>query len=315
LSKEVLLRPVRALSALVLLAALAVSGCGDADGDGGRGDGGATPAQGVTVQAGNGAVKIPARPARIVSLSPSATEMLYAIGAGPQVVAVDDQSDFPQGAPRTTLSGFKPNAEAVIARKPDLVVLSNDINGIVSALQRVKIPVLLEGAPAKLEETYDQIADLGLATGHTREAQHVTTTMRQAISTAVQRASGATKKLSYYHELDEGLHTATSKTFIGQVYGMFGLTNVADPADRDSGGYPQLSREYLVKADPDMIFLADTQCCGQSTATVAKRPGWAELTAVRKRNVVELDDDIASRWGPRLADLVTTIGAAVQRAR
>jgi iron complex transport system substrate-binding protein len=267
----------------------------------------------VTVQAANGAVTIPAVPKRIVSLSPTHTETLFAIGAGPQVVAVDTYSNQPANAPKTKLSGFKPNAEAIIAHKPDLVVLSDDMDGIVKALEKVKVPVLLEPAATKLDEAYDEIMDLGTATGHAGEATKLTGDMRTAIQRTVAGSSKG-KGLTYYHELDNQLHTVTSSTFIGQVYGLFGLVNIADKAEKASSGYPQLSREYLVKSDPALIFLGDTKCCGQNASVVAKRPGWQDLTAVKKSGVIELDDDIASRWGPRLPEFVKAIGDAVQKA-
>ncbi len=180
--------------------------------------------------------------------------------------------------------------------------MSDDLNGVVKALEKVKIPVLLEPAATKLDDAYDEINDLGQATGHAAEAKKLTDDMKAEIEKTVAASSKApsSKKqgLTYYHELDNELHSVTSKTFVGQVYGMFGLRNVADKADKASGGYPQLSREYLLKQDPDLIFLADTKCCGQNEAALAKRPGWSGLDAVKNKNVVELDDDIASRWGP-----------------
>jgi iron complex transport system substrate-binding protein len=265
----------------------------------------------VTVRAANGDVTLPGRPKRIVALSPTATEMLFAIGAGSQVIAVDDQSNYPANAPKTKLSGFKPNSEAVIGYKPDLVVLSDDLDGIVKALEKVKIPVLLEPSAVKIDDVYDEIADLGTATGHAGEATTVADGMRRQIEATV-KATPSGKGLTYYHELSDSLHSATSKTFIGQVYGLFGLRNIADKADKHGDGYPQLSPEYLLKADPDLIFLADTKCCGQSHATVAKRSGWSGLTAVKGDGVVALDDDVASRWGPRLVDLVKAVAAAVR---
>ncbi|MCP9984438.1 ABC transporter substrate-binding protein [Actinomadura madurae] len=255
-----------------------------------------------------------ARPKRIVSLSPTHTETLFAIGAGPQVVAVDEYSNHPANAPKTKLSGFKPNAEAIIAYKPDLVVLSDDLNGVVKALEKVKVPVLLEPAATKLDDAYDEITDLGQATGHTAEAKKVTDDMRASIQRTV-AASSKAKGLTYYHELDQQLHSVTSQTFVGQVYGLFGLQNIADKAGKASGGYPQLSREYLLKQDPDLIFLADTKCCGQNAAALAERPGWSDLEAVKGEGVVELDDDIASRWGPRLPEFVKAIGDAAQKVQ
>jgi iron complex transport system substrate-binding protein len=142
------MRPVRTFGAAIAIGvALVTAACGGG-GDGGAagGDGGA---QGVTVQAANGAVTIPAKPKRIVSLSPTHTETLFAVGAGPQVVAVSDYSNYPANAPRSKLSGFKPNAEAIIAYKPDLVVVSDDLNGVVKALEKVKVPVRLEPAATK----------------------------------------------------------------------------------------------------------------------------------------------------------------------
>ncbi|MCW2885704.1 MAG: periplasmic binding protein [Streptosporangiaceae bacterium] len=315
------MRPARPLYAAMVLGALMLTGCGRA------GDTSAatprpatpygTPANApVTVQAGNGPVIVPAKPTRIVALSPTATEMLFAVGAGSQVVAVDDQSGYPANAPRTKLSGFKPNAEAVIGYRPDLVVLSNDTDGIVAALQKVKIPVLLEPSAVKLDDTYDQITDLGTATGHTAEAAKLTADMRRQIDATVRatrKAAPATGGLTYYHELTNDLFTVTSKTFVGQVYALFGLRNVADAADKTGTGYPKLSQEALITSDPALIFLADTVCCGQSPQTVAGRPGWKDLSAVKHGRVVSLNDDIASRWGPRLVDLVKAIGAAVQK--
>ena len=259
----------------------------------------------VTISAPNGAVTIPKRPARIVSLSPTGTEMLYAIGAGDQVVAVDDQSNYPKGVPKTDLSGFQPNAEAVAQRKPDLVVLSDDINEIVKSLQVLKIPTVQQPAAKKLTESYAQIEQLGAATGHVGEAARLVAYMSSNIDRLAR--SAPKRKLTYYHELDQKLFSVTSQTFIGQVYAIAGLGNIADAAQGASTGYPQLSAEYIIQADPDVIFLADTKCCGQSARTVARRPGWDRIAAVRSGAVVELSDDVASRWGPRIVDLLETV--------
>ncbi|MEV8630395.1 ABC transporter substrate-binding protein [Streptosporangium sp. NPDC051023] len=267
----------------------------------------------VTVQAGNGPVVIQRRPERIVSLSPTATEGLFAVGAGPQVVAADDQSNYPAEAPKSTLSGFKPNVEAIVARKPDLIVLANDIDGIVAKLGTLGVPVLLEPAATKLDDAYDQITDLGAATGNKAKSEEVATGMRKRIE-AIAAAAPRDKKLTYYHELDNTPYSATSTTFIGQIYGLFGLTNIADKAPDAAGGYPKLSAEFVAKADPDIVFLGDTKCCGQSRETLAKRPGWSGLSAIKNDRVVALDDDIASRWGPRIADLAEQVGDAVKKA-
>jgi iron complex transport system substrate-binding protein len=252
-------------------------------------------------------------PQRIVSLSPTATEMLFAIGAGGQVVAVDSNSNYPAEAPKTDLSAYQPNIEAIAGYKPDLVVYSDDPGELKAGLDKLSIPVLHQPAAANLDDTYAQLDQLGRATGHAEEAGQVASAMRAEIE-KIAAAGRPERPLTYYHELDKNLYTATSKTFIGQLYDRLGMKNIADAADKDATGYPQLSAEYVIKADPDLIFLADTKCCGQSAKTVAARDGWEELTAVRSGGVVELDDDVASRWGPRVVDFLKTVAAEVQTA-
>jgi iron complex transport system substrate-binding protein len=252
-------------------------------------------------------------PHRIVSLSPTATESLFAIGAGKQVVAVDDQSDFPKRAPRTSLSGYTPNVEAIAGYRPDLVVLSGDANDVVAGLKKLGIRVLLQPAAKVLPDAYAQITQLGALTGHKRNAAALVARMRKAIAQVVK--SVPKRRLSVYHELDPTYYSATSRTFIGRIYKLFGLRNIADAADSAGTGYPQLSGEYIVSANPSLIVLADTRCCGQSAATVASRPGWSGIAAVRDRRVVSVDDSVASRWGPRVVDFVRAVGKVLRRKR
>jgi iron complex transport system substrate-binding protein len=266
----------------------------------------------VTVTADNGEVTVAAPAEAIVSLSPTATEMLFAIGAGSQVVAVDDQSSYPPEAPTSDLSGLTPNVEAIAGLEPDLVVVAYDANGVLASLEALDIPVLQLDGAATLDDSYEQIELLGAVTGQSEGAAAVVADMRDGIAEVAADVQGT--GLTYFHELDDTLFTATSQTFIGELYSLLGLVNVADPADTNGSGYPQLSNEFLLDADPDLIFLADTKCCGQTPDVVAERPGWAELAAVRQGNVFPLDDDVASRWGPRVVELVETIAAAVQQA-
>jgi iron complex transport system substrate-binding protein len=266
----------------------------------------------VTVSVNNGKVTVPKRPARIVSLSPTATETLFAIGAGAQVVAVDDQSDYPKNAPRTTLSGFTPNVESIAGYRPDLVVISFDPKGLSEALGKLGIPVVHQDAAATLKGAYQQIRQLGKVTGHTPQADGLVTRMKQRIASIVAKTRTKTTGSTVYHELDPTLFSLTSNTFVGRIYEMFGLRNVADEA-KGGTDYPQLSAEYVVSANPDLIVLADTVCCAQSARTVASRPGWSRIAAVRSGSVVRLDDSIASRWGPRLVNLVRAIGTALDR--
>jgi iron complex transport system substrate-binding protein len=252
-----------------------------------------------------------ATPHRIVSLSPTATESLFAIGAGAQVVAVDDQSDYPKRAPRTSLSGYTPNVEAIAGYRPDLVVLSGDANDVVSGLRKLGIRTLLQPAARNLADAYAEIRQLGAVTGHRKQAATLVTRMQSAIAKAVK--SVPKRKLSVYHELDPTYYSATSRTFIGRIYRLFGLRNIADAADSSGTGYPQLSAEYIVSANPGLIVLADGRCCGQSARTVANRPGWGGIVAVRTHKVVAVDDSVASRWGPRVVNFVQAVARALKR--
>jgi iron complex transport system substrate-binding protein len=237
--------------------------------------------------------------------------MLFAVHAGDQVVAVDDNSNYPPAAPKTKLSGYQPNVEAIAGYRPDLVVFATDPGDLAASLRRLAIPALALPAATRLDDSYAQIQQLGKATGHPAEAEAVVASMRGEIQQIV-ASSRLERPLTYYHELDKSLFSATSKTFIGQLYAQLGLENIADAADKEGGGYPQLSAEYVVKADPDLIFLADTKCCAQSAKTVAARAGWDQVRAVKDGAVVALDDDVASRWGPRVVDFLRIVAAKVK---
>jgi len=272
----------------------------------------------VTVKAGNGAVTINSEPARIVSLSPTLTEDLYGVGAGGQVVAVDSDSDYPAGVPKTSLSGLTPNLEAIARYNPSLVVASQDSGGLAAGLAKLGIPVLIEPAVPTIAAAYAQIQQIGQATGHAAQAATLVASMQRQIAADVNQAGAAHPAFTYYWELSANpFYSATSATFIGQVVGLFGLKNIADKAAKPAdAGYPQLSQEYIVTARPQVIFLADNQAAdgGQSPAVVAKRPGWAGIPAVRDHAVIGLNDDVASRWGPRIPLLVAEIAQAVEQA-
>jgi iron complex transport system substrate-binding protein len=310
-------RSRRASAALVTAAVALTAACSSS---GSNGPDNSQPSSGftianqypVTLQASNGSVTIAHRPAAIVSLSPTATEDLFAIGAGSQVKAVDKNSDYPANAPKTKVDAYQLDVESLAVYKPDLVVASNLTNAQLKQLKTLGIPTLLEPAVASLSQAYDQISDLGLVTGHADAAAQEVSRIKHQISSIV---GGTHSAATYYYELDQTYYSETSSTFIGQVLKLLGLSSIADSAKgaAASGGYPQLSSEFILKADPDYVFLADTLCCKQSAATVAKRPGWSTMGAVQSSRIVALNDDIASRWGPRIVGLLRTVADALRQ--
>jgi iron complex transport system substrate-binding protein len=296
---------------VLAVAAVALSACG-----GGNGQSAATAAAESgfprTVVAANGRVRVSREPQRIVSLSPSATEDLYAAGAGGHVVAVDSYSIYPPKAPRTKLSGYEPNLEAIADYRPDLVVVAEDTSHIVAQLGKLGIPVLVEPPASDLNAAYGEIEGIGEATGHPEGAHRAVAKMKRQVAAIAASVPKPRKPLSVYHELDQTYYSATSHTFIGQIYKLLGLRNIADGAT-GSGEYPQLSAEYVIASDPDLIVLADTVCCKQSAATVAARPGWGETAAVRDGEVVPVEDSFASEWGPRIVLFAKKVAGAVKR--
>jgi iron complex transport system substrate-binding protein len=271
----------------------------------------------VTVTTPGGTTHLTSRPDAIVSLSPTATEMLYAIGAGSQVKAVDDQSDYPKQAPITKLSGYTPNVEAIAAYKPDLVIISNNIDGITAKLNALSIPVLDLPAAANLSDVYTEFTELGAATGHGAQAQATDSTLKAGIKQIVASEPAHAKPLTYYYEISTNpYYSVTSSTFIGGLLSLLGIKSIADAATgaAASGGYPTLSAEYIFKANPDYIILADTGSTGggQDAATVSARAGWPVLTAVKDKHIILLTPDIASRWGPRIIDLLRDVAAGIK---
>jgi len=267
----------------------------------------------LTISSGGFTTKIAKEPKRIISLSPSGTEIFFSIGADKQILLVDSLSNYPKRAPVSDISAFEPNVEAIVGKKPDLVLLSVDSmksTEVRNALIKLKVPVLMEKAPVTLNDVYAEINVLGKVTNKQSQASALSKKMAKDIK-AILASAKKTKGIRIYHELDDSYYSVTSDTFIGRVYKDFGVVNVADAAaGTDSYGYPQLSAEYLLTSDPQAIFLSDAQY-GVSTDSVSKRAGWSQISAVKNAKVFELAADVPSRWGPRLVDFYRAIAKAL----
>jgi len=262
----------------------------------------------MKVQTPNGVVTIKSQPRAIISLSASATEMLYAIGAGSQVKAVDKYSNYPPKAPMTSLDGFSASAEAIAKYKPDLVIVSYDPASFRAQMAKLRIPVIYDPAAPTLAVAYAQYIRLGRATGHLQGALKEVKYLKSRITSIVSSTPQATPGTTYYWELDPTYYSVTSSTFMGQLMSLLGLKSIADAVGVNSnGGYPQLNSEFILQANPTYIFLADSKCCQASAQTVTARPGWSTMTAVANNRILTLDDDVASRWGPRIVTLLQQV--------
>lgn len=314
---------IKKLSAALLVLACLLAACGDDDTttaqSGGAGSGGdgqttttATSASfPVTVTADNGEVTIDEEPTAILSLSPSITEMLYAVGAGDQVAAVDTSSNYPEEAPQTEMSGFRPNVEAIGELEPDLVFLARDRDDVVSTLESVGLTVVLLESAEDLEDVYSQIETVGTATGHPDEGRAVAEEVEAGVQNALADLPERDEPLTYFYALTPDYNTLTSDTFVGALMSAAGLENIADDADPEAGSYPQLTAEYVLDTDPDIVFIAHADGSVPTEDELAARSGWSDLTAVQEGNVVMLDPDISSRWGPRVVDLLETVAEVI----
>jgi iron complex transport system substrate-binding protein len=265
-------------------------------------------------------------PSCVVSLSPTATETLFAIGAGSQVKAVDKDSNYPTtGLPTKRINSLNPSVEAIIAicpktashpsTKPDLVIISYDANTIKEKLTALGVKVVEQDAATSVANALSQIRQLGSLTGHVTRADSLAASLKRTINSDIASVPAhPTKVVRVYYELDPTYYSLTSGTFVGSLMKALGLVNIADPKSTSAdAGYPQLSAEYIVSANPQLIFLADTKCCHATPTSVAKRAGFSKVSAIVNGHVVNLNDDVASRWGPRLGILMNQLTSAVKR--
>jgi iron complex transport system substrate-binding protein len=243
-------------------------------------------------------------PQRIVSLSANATDIICAIGGADQLVAVEHYANCPANSQaKPELDAFQPSLEAIVAYQPDLVYVSTDTGSIVEALRGANVPVLYVALPTTLGGTLDQIQLFGQATGHAPEAASVAHGLQERIDGVKRAIDDVTAGPKIYHELDNTYFSAAPSSFVGDFYNILKAQNIAAGATED---YPQLSAEVIVQRNPDVIVLADEDA-GESAATVAARPGWAAINAVKNGRVCTIDPNIVSQPSTKIADGLETL--------
>ncbi len=257
----------------------------------------------------NTKVTVPAAPKRIVSLSPAATEILFAIGAGDRVAGSDKFSNYPDAAQKTAkLDYSKPDPEAALALNPDLVIMATRQKQQVQQFRDLKMNVLYIEEAKSVEGVYDSIAMFGELTGQDHEAQQIVATMKQRIGAVTSKLSGVSKGPRVFYEVTTDLYTAAPDTFIGSMLSMLKAENIAAGAKTQ---FPQLTAEAVIDADPEVVLLADAKFTNENADTVAARPGWSNVSAVKSKRIYAIDDDIASRPGPRIVEAIETIAKAL----
>jgi iron complex transport system substrate-binding protein len=297
-----------ALALVVALLLPLTAACGD-DGDNGASTPTITAAAAVQypltlTDSKSRSVTLESAPQAIASLSPAATEILFAIGAGDQLAAVEMFSNYPpeaQSLPQ--LDAYEPSVEAIAGAQPDLVLVYFDPGNLVDGLERAGLTVIFLEPPNSVEGVLEQIRLLGQATGHPQEADELVATMQQGIDDIQERLADVEEGPRLFHELDNQLFTAAPSSFVGDLYTILKAQNIAAGTDQ---AFPQLSQEAIIDADPEVIILADT-AGGESAETVKARPGWGSMSAVANNRIYVIDPDIVSRPGPRLVDALDTL--------
>lgn len=260
-------------------------------------------------------VHVDAPPQRIISLAPVNTEVLFAVGAGGQVVGVTSYCNYPPEAQsREKVGGFSPNTinvETVVALRPDLVLCVGEIHRpTIETLEGIGLPVAALTAES-LADIYANIELVGRLTGHEAEAARVVAGMRErvdAVAAAVAPLPPRDRLRVFWETWDEPLMTAGPSTFIGQAIELAGGINIFSEVAED---YPQVSVEEVVRRNPAVILGPDTHGDKLDPERIAQRPGWEQIDAVRNRRIHLLDGDIVSRPGPRLAEGVEAIARAL----
>lgn len=253
-------------------------------------------------------VRLEKMPERIISLSPGATEILYAINAGDRVVATDAFSDYPAAAKAVAKVDYSnPNPEATLALRPDLVIMATRQEQLVAQFRGLGMTVYLAKEPENLEGVYAHITTFGRLTGRTTEAAAVVTGMQAEVGAVMTSIAGVQQGPRVFFELDSTLYTAAPNTFIGAMLTMLKARNIAEGATTQ---FPQLSSEAVIAANPEVVLLAD-HAFGQNLETVSARPGWSGVAAVTNKRVHPIDPDTTNRPGPRLAQGIRAMGQAL----
>lgn len=257
----------------------------------------------------NRSVTVPARPERLVSIGPSITAFLFALGAGPRVVGVDDFSDEPaEAATRDRVGGIKVNFEKVVALKPDLVLSVKFSDGTIEKLQSASLNVLVVD-PQTVSDVAKTATLLGKAVGADGEAMG--RSIQQRVDAVKAKVATATTRPRVYHEIDASdpakIFTVGPGSYINDLIDIAGGTNVAA---RATSAYPQLSAEEILRSDPEIIVLA-ADAYSSKPGDVVARQGWSIIAAVKSNRIFTIDPNLINRPGPRVGEAAETYARLV----
>jgi iron complex transport system substrate-binding protein len=260
-------------------------------------------------------VTVETKPQRIISLAPSNTEILFAIGAGDQVVGITTYCNYPPEAQdREQIGGFSAktiSVEKIVALEPDLVFSVGEIQRpAIEALGQVDITVVALD-PNDFDEVYATIELMGRLTGHEQEAAQIVADMKARVAAVRERVATIPEEerlTVFWETYDEPLMTVGAASFTHQLIELAGGVNIfADLTET----YPQVNAEEVVKRNPAVIMGADSMGDKLTTELVGQRPGWGQVQAVQDGRIHLFNGDMVSRTGPRLAQVLEEMARAL----
>ncbi len=302
-------RPKKLLAAVVAIFALLASACSSA-----ASEAETTSADESATSTDVSGTDLPTDAERIISLDPSTTEILFALGAGDKVIAADGFSNYPAEAPADEgLSAFNTDVEKVLSLEPDLVLTGFAEESLVGALETNKISYNVQTTPSSMEEVYAYVADLGVITGQVDEAAALNKDLRDAVAEAkTQVEAGDAVGTKVYYEVaagdNAGYYVGHDGTFSGDLLTLVGLENIASADAMDEGNL--LNPEIILTSDPALILVNAPAEDTTKVAEISERDAWGEVAAVKNKNIVAIDEDTSSRYGPRLVEFIESVTEA-----
>lgn len=240
---------------------------------------------------------------KIISLSTTHTETIQSLGAENTLVGIDSFSEA--SFPVEVIDSYTTTADELKVLDADLVILAFDFNGIVEGLKTQKINYLLLPPARTLEDVYSQIETIGAIVNKKSEAAAKTKEMRLSISKLIDNSNF--EDISVYHEIgySYGIYSVNSNSLIGEIYNLLGVENIANSeVDASGSGYPELTEETILKANPDYIVVGHTDYLNKD---LSLRPGWENIKAIEHSNIVFLNENLANNWGTTTVELVETL--------
>lgn len=240
---------------------------------------------------------------RVVSLSTTHTEIIQVLGGESLLVGVDSFSETE--LPIEKIDAFTVTAEALVELDPDLVVVAFDFNGIIEGLEGLEINYALLPPARDFEDVYTQIEEIGTLINKSDESLELVSAMQRDVEEIIENFSS--ENISVFHEIGftYGIYTINENSFIGEIYNLLGINNVANLKEDPFGsGYPEFSEEEVLASNPNLIVVGHSDYLNKDLST---RVGWEEITAVQSGNVFFLDENLANNWGASTVDLLNTL--------